>query len=126
MSNVYLNESTKFEIEIIVAQLNAKSVRVFINDFLSHVGICVIHGGVFPKIKINEEISRNNRLKVDYEPLASDIMSIHRISAVKHKTNYHNWIVSILGWLAEEHRVNGRVWFDDTPIGLLPIRKRKS
>ncbi len=123
--NIYILPEEKFDLQLITAKVNASSVTSYIDDLLSNMALTIMHSGDIPNIPININVKKEGKVPVAYRTV-SQSSYIHRIEAVKRMTSLHNWQASILGWMADEHRKNGRVWFDDTPVGLLPIRKRRS
>lgn len=121
---IYIEEKNKHELELIVAEANGKSVQTFLADlFLAWRELIHFHREV-PYISIQQDVEMKDLQKVTY---IHDEYSAYtlRIMAVKNKTSLTNYMRSIVNWLCEEHRANGRVWIDDTPVKALPIRTRK-
>lgn len=122
--SIFTTADVRREIQMIVAQLGAKSVISFVDDLLQKMVMDIMEGVELPAIPLVTDVRRENKVPIAYGG-SEQIHYIHRIEAVRRGTNLHNWLASILTWLAEEHKANGRYWIDDTPARLLPIRTRR-
>ena len=121
---LYITREDKFELELIVAELNAKSVRMFLADLFREWVEQGREGKSLPSIEIEKEFDRQNKVNVNY--LYEETTAYFaRKAAVVHRTNLANYFRSIIHWLCEEHRKNGRLWFDDTHWKDVPVLRRK-
>lgn len=111
------------ELVLISAEVNAKGVGSFLEDFymawvnsfkLGELSI------IIDPVIFGDEESMQTPTKIE-----SSILFDLRILAVKNGMSLKHYMESICEWLANEHRANGRFWFDDTPKRALPIRTRK-
>ena len=116
-----LNEQVYFELKLIAAEINSKGIRPFLEDVFTHIASSATEIGGITLIDPNKTGSEKS-VGVDLHTKQAQQLNI--ISATR-KTSMTNFLESICVWLANEHRANGRVWIDDTPVRALPVRMRK-
>lgn len=119
----FVTRDIKLDLKVIAAKVNAKSVQTFLDDLFLHYAV-LDRQGVVADIPINRNISREGKVAVPYAE-SGDTLYYLRIKAAQHDTSVTNYMASIAEWLVKEHRANGRVWIDDTPVKALPIRTRR-
>lgn len=113
-----------FELQLLVAEVNAKGIASFLDDFFIawvmsiNVGENLIDVDPIVFKSDDDVLSFSNRIKV------STLYEL-RIVATKAGLSLKQYMESVVEWLANEHRENGRFWFDDTPRNALPIRTRR-
>ena len=122
---VSLNKVCAGDIKLIVAKVNAKSISSFLEDLFVHwinkstSGEFIID--LLPIIKQKQE----DLIDVGLSISADILYQLRILAAETEGTSLKAYMEAIITWLVEEHRVNGRVWIDDTPVNVLPIRTRK-
>ena len=114
---------TYSELQLIAAEVNARGVGTYLDDLLSAWSFAVRAGEISIKIE-----------QVTFLPDQETSLKTHRINpstlyelrilAVKAGMSLKNYMESVGEWMANEHRENGRYWFDETPKRSLPIRTR--
>lgn len=116
-----LNEDVYFELKLIAAEINSKGIRPFIEDIFTHI---VANDFETSDVRLidSSKTGKEKSVGVDINAMQAQQLNIR---AAKNKTSLANYMESICSWLANEHRENGRVWIDDTPVKALPIRMRK-
>lgn len=116
-----LNEDVYFELKLVAAEINSKGIRPFIEDIFTH--IAANDAPANDVILIDpSKTGTEKSVGVDLNTTQAQQLNIR---AATNKTSLANYMESICSWLANEHRANGRVWIDDTPVKALPIRTRK-
>ena len=116
-----LKEDVYFELKLIAAEINSKGIRPFLEDVFTHISA---NKSEIMKIELIEPNKSGNEKSVGVDLNIMQSQQINILAASK-KTSMANFLESICTWLANEHRENGRVWIDDTPANVLPIRMRK-
>jgi hypothetical protein len=123
-NKMHLPTEDNDELNLIAAEVNAKSKTSFLEDFFINAILLYQKGENLPTFPIFEsDLSENS----SQFALSLDVNTAYylRLNAVKLGTNIKVYMQSFCIWLANEHRENGRVWIDDTPVKALPIRMRK-
>jgi len=112
-----IEKETIGELKIITAEVNAKSVNSYLEDMFLHLSKA--ENKRFDPPVMTGELTTANYVIDD------GILYELRIVAANLGTSLKAYMEAAITWLANEHRTNGRVWIDDTPIRSLPIRMRK-
>lgn len=124
LKNMHLPTEDNEELNLLTAEVNAKSKTSFLEDIFIYTISLYQRGEQLPKFPIFESNLSENCARFSLS--LDENTSYHlRLIAVKLGTNIKVYMQSFCIWLAEEHRTNGRVWIDDTPVRALPIRMRK-
>ena len=112
-----LEKETIGELKIITAKVNAKSVNSYLEDMFLHLSKA--ENKRFTAYIMTGEVTTANYVIDD------GILYELRIVAANLGISLKAYMETVITWLANEHRTNGRVWIDDTPARALPIRMRK-
>ena len=124
IKQLHLTKTVNQELNLIAAEINAKSKTSFAEDLFLHVHINNSLAIINPSFEIIETDVKGDVERISLS-LDNDTSYFLRLQAVKLNTSQKEFMQSILVWLANEHRENGRVWIDDTPVRALPVRMRK-
>lgn len=117
-------KQTNNELVLLSAEVNAKGIGTFLEDFYQAWVSTISRNEL--SIPINPVIfSDDDEIVTISHRVDNSILAELRILAIKNGMTLKYYMESICEWLANEHRENGRVWFDDTPRRALPIRTRK-
>jgi hypothetical protein len=111
------------EINLISAIVKAKGAGPFMEDLLEAWVLDSKKGVKLPEIKKHEYADNVNYIYCNNR-IDTELLAELRILAAENGMSTKAYMEGIYNWLAEEHKANGRFWFDDTSIELLPIRRR--
>lgn len=124
IKQLHLSNDINQELKLIAAEVNGKSKTSFLEDFFIHAIASYKTGALIPTFPLFETDLSDNGERISIN-IDEDTAYYLRLIAVKMGTNIKVYMQSFCTWLANEHRANGRVWIDDTPVKALPIRTRK-
>lgn len=123
---IKLSQTILYELKLIVAKANAKSINSFLEDLFIHWIQRAQTGEVVTNLRPIIISQKQDDLKKLGLRINSDILYDLRILAAETDgASLKAYMEAIIMWLANEHQENGRVWIDDTPAKALPIRMRK-
>lgn len=124
-TTVRLSKDVSNEIILISAITRSKGVGPFIDDLIQAWIIADSMGADLPVLK-PVVLDKDKEYVTGCNRMNKELAASLRILAAKNDgMSLKAYIEAMLTWLAEEHKANGRVWIDDTPVKLLPIRTRK-
>ena len=121
--DIYLKPDVIMDLRVIAAKLGSRGYTVFIEDFLSQWEKSItpettgIDLPVLPR-------SKKGMTRIGIALYDGTQQKLRVLAAYK-QLSLGAYIEAVLTWLSNEHREHGRLWFDDTPIDVLPIRTRK-
>ncbi|HAH24958.1 MAG TPA: hypothetical protein DCL77_14590 [Prolixibacteraceae bacterium] len=100
---LYIEDKDKLELELIVAELNAKSVRVFLADFFRAWTDRIKRGEPAPLIFPKKDFERRGKVNVNYAYDADVAYEARRLASY-YRTNLASYLRAMIEWLCEEHR----------------------
>jgi hypothetical protein len=120
---VKIDVGVRNEVRLISAIVRARGSGTFMEDLFKALVLAGKKGMKLPEIKNHEYVKG-----IDYvmcnDRIETELLADLRILAAENGMSVKAYMEGVYNWLAEEHKAKGRVWFDDTSIELLPIRRR--
>lgn len=124
---LYISATDRSELMVIVAEYNAKSIRVFLADLFFYLAINVRDGmsvdGGIPTFPINSDFVREGSVNLNYI-YNPDVEYFLRIAAAKCEMSLSGYLRGAIHLICEQHRNKVPLWID-TDTGSFLITKRR-
>ena len=120
---VKIDVDVRNEIRLISAIAKAKGSGTFMEDLFKALVLSSKKGMKLPEIK-KYDYSKDVQYVWCNDRIDTELLVDLRILAAENGMSVKAYMEGVYNWLAAEHKANGRVWFDDTAVEQLPIRKR--